>query len=115
LIYHYCPRADWEAAVAAGRYTAGSLETEGFIHCSPRDRLHESATRLARGRTDLVVLEIDESLLGDITVWEEGDPPHPDGLLFPHVYGPIPVGAVVIVRALPPEPDGSFAPLVPPE
>jgi len=111
LIYHFCPRVEWERAVAAGRYTTGSLATQGFIHCSPREHLHVSATERARGRTDLVVLEIDETLLGEATVWEEGDPPHPEGRLFPHVYDPIPVGAVVTVRELPPAPDGSFPPL----
>jgi uncharacterized protein (DUF952 family) len=113
MIYHFCPRADWAAAETAGRYTADSLATQGYIHCSPADHLHVAATQRARGRTDLLVLAIDESLLGDATVWEEGDPPHPDGNLFPHVYGPIPVGAVVTVRALPPRPDGSFAPITP--
>jgi uncharacterized protein (DUF952 family) len=111
VIYHFCPRADWEAAVAAGSYSAESLGTQGFIHCSSRELVHVSATAFAPGRDDLLLLEIDESLLGDTNVWEEGDPPHPDGHLFPHVYGPIPVGAVVTVQPLPPLRDGSFAPL----
>jgi uncharacterized protein (DUF952 family) len=111
LIYHFCPRADWEAAVATGRYAADSLGTQGYIHCSPLHYLHEVATVLARGRADLLVLEIDESLLCGTTVWEDGDPPHPDGMQFPHVYGPIPVGAVTSVRELVPEPDGTFRPL----
>jgi uncharacterized protein (DUF952 family) len=111
VIYHFCPRADWEAAASSGSYTADSLATQGFIHCSPRDHVHVSATMRARGRTDLVVLEIDEARLDAPSVWEEGDPPHPDGKLFPHVYGPIPVAAVVRVTDLPTEPDGTFAPL----
>jgi uncharacterized protein (DUF952 family) len=108
LIYHFCRRTDWLAALPSGSYTAESLATQGFIHCSPRDHLHVSATMRARGRTDLVVLEIDEDLLAEPAVWEEGDPPHPDGRLFPHVYGPIPVPAVVAVHDLPPAADGSF-------
>jgi uncharacterized protein (DUF952 family) len=111
VIYHYCPRADWEAARSAGVYEAGSLATEGFIHFSPRDQVHESASVLTRGRTDLVVLEVDQALLPKPAVWEQGDPPHPDGRLFPHVYGPVPVEAVVAVHDLPPQADGSFAPL----
>ncbi|HEV8566630.1 MAG TPA: DUF952 domain-containing protein [Actinoplanes sp.] len=111
MIYHFCPRADWETAASSGSYTADSLATQGFIHCSPRDHLHVSATMRARGRTDLVVLEIDEARLDAPSVWEEGDPPDPDGKLFPHVYGPIPIGAVVRVTDLPTEPDGTFAPL----
>jgi uncharacterized protein (DUF952 family) len=111
VIYHFCPRADWEAARAAGVYTAESLATQGFIHFSPRDHVHVSATERARGRADLVVLEVDEALLPKPAVWEEGDPPHPDGKLFPHVYGPVPVESVVAVRELSPAADGSFAPL----
>ncbi len=111
LIYHCCHRADWEAARSAGVYQADSLPTEGFIHFSPRDQVHESATVLAHGRTDLVVLEVDQALLPKPAVWEAGDPPDPDGRLFPHVYGPVPVEAVVSVRDLPPAADGSFPPL----
>ncbi len=111
LIYHFCPRADWTAARTAGVYRAESLATQGFIHFSPRDHVHVSATERARGRTDLVVLEVDEALLATPAVWEEGDPPHPDGKLFPHVYGPVPVEAVVAVQDLTPDADGSFPPL----
>jgi uncharacterized protein (DUF952 family) len=106
LIYHFCPEADWKAAT--GFYTAPSLTAQGFIHCSPRDHVHVPATLLARGRTDIVVLEIDESRVPAETIWEDGDPPAPDGRQFPHVYGPIPVEAVVNVIPLPPDTDGGF-------
>ena len=111
VIYHFCPRADWEAAAAAGAYTASSLTTQGFIHCSPRRHVHEVATIQARGRTDLVVLEVDEELLPKPVVWEDGDPPHPTGMQFPHVYSAIPVEAVVSVQPLVPGPDGAFPPM----
>lgn len=109
MIYHFCPRPAW--AAAGDVYVADSLESQGFIHCSPRDHVHVPATLLARGRTDLVVLEIDEARLPSPPIWEDGDPPDPDGRQFPHVYGPIPVSAVVAVHDLPPRPDGTFAPL----
>ena len=111
MIYHFCPRADWAAAEQAGSYTAESLTTQGFIHCSPADHVHVVATVRARGRTDLVVLDIDESRLDPPAVWEDGDPPDPTGKQFPHVYGPIPLDAVVKVREYPPTLDGNFAPL----
>ena len=34
IIYHITRRADWQAALAAHAYTADSLASEGFIHCS---------------------------------------------------------------------------------
>lgn len=108
MIYHFCPRADWEAALRSGSYQAESLSTVGFIHCSPADQLHHSANLFGGGRDDLVVLEIAEPLLSPPAVWEDGDPPHPDGRQFPHVYGPIPVAAVVSVRDFPRAADGTF-------
>jgi uncharacterized protein (DUF952 family) len=111
LIYHFCPSADWQEATTTGTYTAPSLATQGFIHCSDRDNVHVPATMLARGRTDLVVLEINEKLVEALTIWEAGDPPDPTGRMFPHVYGPIPLTAIQAAIPLPPNPDGTFLPL----
>lgn len=110
-ILHFCPRTAWAAARADGWYAADTLATQGFIHCSAPERVHVPANALARGRTDLVLLEIDPVRLPSPPVWEEGDPPDPDGVLFPHVYGPIPVDAVIGVRDYPPDLHGTFRPL----
>ena len=107
-IVHFCPRPAWEAARATGSYAADTLAAQGFIHCSTPEQVHVPASALARGRTDLVLLEIDEARLTAPLVWEAGDPPDPGGALFPHVYGPIPVDAVIAVRDYPPCPDGTF-------
>ena len=107
-ILHFCPRSAWEAARAAGSYAADTLASQGFIHCSTPEQVHVPANALARGRTDLVLLEIDERRLTAPLIWEAGAPADPGGSLFPHVYGPIPVDAVVAVRDYPPGPDGKF-------
>ncbi|GAA1631396.1 DUF952 domain-containing protein [Actinoplanes couchii] len=119
MIYHICPREAWAKAQASGSYEADSLGTEGFIHCSAGDWVHVPATLRFRGRTDLVLLTVDEELLTTKdeellttkVVWEDGAPPEPDGRQFPHVYGPIRTSAVVAVADYPPRPDGSFAPI----
>jgi uncharacterized protein (DUF952 family) len=63
-----------------------------------------------RGRTDLVLLHIDPDRLGVPVRCEnlEGGQE-----LFPHVYGPIPLTAVVDVTLFRPEPDGSFTAMLP--
>jgi uncharacterized protein (DUF952 family) len=109
MILHFCPRADWEAAVATGTYRAASLESQGFIHCSTREQVHVPANFLVRGRRDIVLLVLDEAKLPLPVVWENGDPPDPGGMQFPHLYAPIPVTAVASVHDWLPGEDGTFA------
>lgn len=112
-IVHFCPRAHWQAARAEGHYAADTLATEGFIHCSTLEQVHIPANALAWGRTDLVLLEIDESALPEPPRWE-ADPSDPRAMAFPHVYGPIPLEAVVAVRDFRPDAEGRFHPLTGP-
>ncbi|WP_433369266.1 DUF952 domain-containing protein [Actinoplanes sp. CA-142083] len=110
MILHICPRDVWEAALAAGVYEGDTLATQGYIHCSTEELVHLPATALFRGRTDLLLLEIAEDRLPVPLTWEDGDPPHPDGKQFPHLYAALPTAAVISVRDYLPEADGSFSP-----
>lgn len=100
MILHLALRAEWEAAVASGgpydRSTVGvSLAEEGFIHCSFPDQVVATAERYYAGRDDVIVLVIEPDLVGaDVRVEDLGG----TGVEFPHVYGPIPVEAVVAVE-----------------
>jgi uncharacterized protein (DUF952 family) len=107
MIYHIAAGADWEAARAAGAYTADSLASEGFIHCSTAAQVAGTAQRFFAGRQDLVLLEIDPARLTAELRYEEGEP----GVLFPHIYGPLDLAAVVAARPFAPGPDGGFRPL----
>jgi uncharacterized protein (DUF952 family) len=51
---------------------------------------------------------VDPALVGAPVRWEPGAPASPAGAWFPHVYGPIPVSAVLAEHEFPPEPDGTF-------
>jgi uncharacterized protein (DUF952 family) len=102
MIFHITSRKDWEAAQAKGAYTAESLPTEGFIHCSSLHQVLPVAEKFYKGQPDLVLLMIDPSLLTSTVKWEppSGGPPSPDipeSDLFPHIYGPINLEAVVNV------------------
>ncbi|GAB3576000.1 DUF952 domain-containing protein [Amycolatopsis endophytica] len=104
MILHLCGADEWRGE----DYRAPSLDTVGFIHCSDPGTVAIPANALYRGRTDLVLLEIDPARLDVPLRWETGEPPHPEGVVFPHVYGRIPVEAVVAVHPFPPGPDGTF-------
>ena len=106
IIYHLTRRADWTAAQDGGQLRPESLAAEGFIHCSqdPAQMLRV-AQRLYAGRADLLALEVDTALLAAPVVTE----PSRSGELYPHIYGPLEIGAVTNVRPLTPEDGGGFA------
>ncbi|GAB4461053.1 MAG: DUF952 domain-containing protein [Anaerolineales bacterium] len=102
MIFHITSRKDWEAAQAKGEYTAPSLTTEGFIHCSTPAQILPVAEKFYKGQADLVLLMIEPALLTSTLKWEPpsgGTPPPgvPAGDLFPHIHGPINLNAVVNV------------------
>ena len=106
VVFHIAARAAWEAALAAGIYRAGSLDDEGFIHCSTGAQVGGTANTLFVGRADLVLLFIEVERLEATLRYE----PAPDrsGEAFPHIFGPINLAAVFEVVALPPGADGHF-------
>jgi uncharacterized protein (DUF952 family) len=106
MIFHITSRTAWEAALGAGIYEAESLGAEGFIHCSTAEQYIWVANQRFQGRTDLVLLHIDPTRLRSEVRYEnlEGGE-----TLFPHVYGAIPIQAVLNVIPLRPREDGSFA------
>ena len=101
MIYHLTDPTTWERSQAAGQHTGSTrnvdLEQEGFIHCSTAEQWPATAERFYADVDELLLLHIDESALDAPLVYEQlGDAPEP----FPHVYGPIPVAAVVQAQRL---------------
>lgn len=94
MLFHITTQAQWNDATRLGRYEAPSLSSEGFIHLSTADQWRGSAARFFRGQRDLVLLELDETKLHDVR-FEAAD-----GQRFPHLYGVLPLDAVVSVLVL---------------
>ena len=102
-IYKIVASADWQRAVAAGRYTGSVHDArDGFIHFSAAAQTAETAARHFAGQADLVIVAIDAAALGDALRWEGSR----GGDLFPHLYGALPMTAVRWSRPLPLGPDG---------
>ena len=97
MILHITTPADWERAQRDGSYTADSLRTQGFIHCSEPQQVAWVVNTHFKGRPGLILLHIDRSRLDADVRYEnlEGGEQ-----LFPHVYGAIPLSAVVKVTPL---------------
>ncbi|MEU5564207.1 DUF952 domain-containing protein [Micromonospora musae] len=98
MIYKLLPTIEWDDARAAGHLSGTAVDhQDGFIHLSGHDQLVGTARRHFAGATGLTLLTVDPARLGERLRWE----PSRGGELFPHLYGPLPVAAVVEARALP--------------
>jgi uncharacterized protein (DUF952 family) len=110
LILHIATKTEWQRAQRLGSYEPPSLETEGFIHCSTPGQAVQTANSFFRGQSDLVLLCIDTSRLTAELKLE----PAAHALsrrqldLFPHLYGPLNLDAVIDVVSFPPERNGTF-------
>jgi uncharacterized protein (DUF952 family) len=114
---HMCGIDTWSRAQTQGVIRPEASGSDGavpFIHLSTPEQVHLPANRLYRGRQDLVLLHIDPALLESPVRWEPGLPTDPESMLFPHLYGPLPVAAVTRVSAYLPASDGIFPPVAGP-
>ena len=105
-IYHITTSTSWSAAQPAGTYTADSLASQGFIHCSTVEQILRVANMYYPGQPGLVILEIDPARLEPALHWEPGADKADE--LFPHIYGPLNLDAVNRVFDFVPTSDGKF-------
>ncbi|MDX2287056.1 MAG: DUF952 domain-containing protein [Bacteroidia bacterium] len=104
LVYHLMPPADWDRFLASGEYKPDSLASEGFIHCSTREQVLDTARRFFGHLPDLLALEIPERAVKSILKYEAAE----SGGLFPHLYGPLSLHQVETLHMLVRKPDGSW-------
>jgi len=92
IIYHITSTSEWDLAQSQGEYEPQAFAEEGFIHCSHAHQLEGVVNRFFKGQKDLVVLEINTAVLKCEVIEEnlEGGTE-----LYPHVYGKLPLDAVV--------------------
>ena len=106
IIYHLASKADWQAAGSGPEYRAESLALEGFIHCSKdEEQALAVANRLFPGQSGLLLLEVETDRLISPIKHE----PARTGEIYPHIYGPLNIDAVVGTLSLDPEADGGFS------
>ena len=91
LVFKLVDRASWQAAAAAGVFDGSAVDArDGFIHFSTAAQVRETAARHFAGQADLLLVAVEAAALGDALRWE----PSRGGALFPHLYAPLPIGAV---------------------
>jgi len=97
-IYKICEAALWREAERGGVLRGvGVDERDGFIHFSTAGQVHETAEKHFAGVRDLMLVAVDADALADALRWEVSR----GGDLFPHLYGALPLAAVLWARPLP--------------
>lgn len=109
VIYHLVPAGYYHAQPIDLPYQPADFAREGFIHCTRgAQQLAVVANRYYRDETQpLQVLIIDAAAVSAEIKYEPGA----DGVLYPHIYGPLNREAIRGVVVLPRAPDGAYQPI----
>ena len=103
--YKILSRAEMEALEHQGSFAGAPVDlADGYIHLSTADQLAETLARHFAGQEDLWLAAVDLDALDEAVRWE----PSRGGQLFPHIYGPLPLTAVISYGPLEYEPEGSI-------
>lgn len=104
-IFHITTAREAVEARRSATYAPAAFGADGFIHCSYRRQVRDVANRLFVGRSDLVLFEIEPTRLVCPIVEENLES---GAELFPHLYGRLPMSAVVQIHPFPCGADGRF-------
>ena len=105
FIYKITPAPLWHRAQEIGRFTGAPVDVaDGFIHFSSAGQVAETAAKHFAGQEGLLLVSIDPARLGPALKWEVSR----GGALFPHLYGDLPLAAVVRVVPMRCRADGQF-------
>lgn len=98
IIYCLVPKAYWEQWEGREHYLPRDYDQEGFIHATKGDELlTKVADRVYAGyEGELYVLVVDESKTTAPVKYEQAK----DGLLYPHIYGPLNQDAIRAIRKM---------------
>jgi uncharacterized protein (DUF952 family) len=105
LIYKICEASAWREAERKGVFEGAAIDLkDGYIHFSFAHQVAETAGKHFAGQRDLLLIAVEAEALGAALLRE----PARGGALFPHLYGPLPMAAVVWVKPLPLGADGKL-------
>lgn len=104
IILHITKREQWEKAKLEGVYRGDTLDSQGFIHCSTSQQIVKVANALYYAQRELVLLCIVTNRVQSEIKYESAG----NEELYPHIYGPLNVDAVVKVVDFEPTKNGEF-------
>ncbi|MFM9048213.1 MAG: DUF952 domain-containing protein [Cyanobium sp.] len=107
-LYHLALEDDWQAARREGVYSQStrgrSVEEVGFLHASWSHQVEPTWRRFYGDGPELRLLVIDPTRLEAAGIPLREEPAPGSGERFPHLYGALPIGAVLLAERYSPEP-----------
>ncbi len=101
-VYKVLSETAFKEAERKGRFTGSADDSrDGFIHLSAAHQLEGTLASHFAGQAGLILLAVDPDWLGPALKWERSR----GGALFPHLYAPLDLAAVLWVEPLPLGPD----------
>lgn len=97
VVFKVLSRVEWEKARVSGIYLGSADDLrDGFIHFSTAQQLEGTVAKYFRGKADHLLVAFDSEALGADLKWEASR----GGMLFPHLYGPLPCALALWQRPL---------------
>ena len=92
FIYHITEEKAWQDALLKSVYIPNDFVKDGFIHCSLESQVVAVAEKFFKQTPDLLLLKIDTHQIISPLVFENLEGGEES---YPHIYGALPVSAVV--------------------
>ena len=104
IVYKIMSAAELQQIQRDGVFHGSPVDiADGYIHLSCGSQLAATLDKHFNGVAGLMLAAVDLALLGDTVRWEQAR----GGQLFPHIYGLLPVGAVVSIAPVERTADGA--------
>jgi uncharacterized protein (DUF952 family) len=98
MIYKILPESEWTAALAVGAFQGSGIDmADGYIHFSTAAQMVETAAKHFTARPNLILVAVDDTVLGDALKYEVSR----GGALFPHLFRPLSVSEAIWAKPLP--------------
>ena len=94
-IYLLSSEQEYDNAIKQGALIRESIQSEGFIHASPKNQLTRIANKFYTKTIKPLILRVDKDKIAANVKWEPAT-----GGLYPHIYGPLNVDAIVDVKKI---------------
>jgi len=96
-IFHIVEENKWYSAETVNEYTGDTLKRDGFIHCCFKHQVKTVLQQWFNGVDNLFLIEIDPDRV-DVEIRYENLEGGKE--LFPHIYGPLNLSAVICVSKI---------------